>query len=536
LKRGIILEKGYVSIILHTHLPFVRHPDKNNIIEERWLFEAMHESYIPLIEVYDNLLKDNLDFKITMSITPTMMEMLEDEYLNAGFLKYLNKLIELSEKELIRTENNKNLQLLANFYYERFKIQLKTYQSYESNLMNAFRKFDKLGCLEVLCGPATHSILPLFDTLPEIINAQLSVGIQSYIRHMGHVPFGMWLPECAYSNNLDEILSKQGIKYFISESKAVIHGSPRPQYGTYTPIATPAGCSVFPRDIESSRLVWSNITGYPGDFNYREFYRDIGYELPIEYIKPYINQNGVRVDTGIKYHKITNKTENKEIYIREAALNTAKVHGEHFSTLKNIQIESILPLMDSPPIIVCPYDTELFGHWWYEGPEFLDAFIRKSLEDGNSYDLITPHEYLKSNHILQCSSPSPSSWGANADNSMWLNNDTQWIYKDLYECQLTMLKLINSNINTTDIQIRMLNQAARELLLAEASDWPFIIKSNTTVAFAIKTILTHIENFNKLCNNIENTTPDHLAWLTNLESINNIFPDIDYKIYSSRTT
>lgn len=526
------MDKGYVSIVLHTHLPYTRHPDVNDALEERWLLEAMHECYIPLIKIYDNLIQDKIDFKITMSITPPLMTMLEDEYLNSRFLDHINNLIELCEKEIARTKENKELNDLSIFYYERFRSQLEIYKSYDNNLMNAFRKFDKQGYLEIITCSATHAFLPLFTTNPETIKAQLITGIDSYTNTIGHKPQGIWLPECAYYYNIDYMLKQLGIKYFISENKAVLYSSPRPQYGTYTPISTPNGVCAFPRDMESSQQVWSNFTGYPGDYNYREFYKDIGYELPMEYIGSNINKSGIRIDTGIKYHKITGKTEDKHLYNRENAMNIARNHGEHFSHSRNEQINKIAPQMDRPPIIVCPYDTELFGHWWFEGPEFLDAFIRKSCEPGNSYTLTTPLEYLKENPNVQCSTPTPSSWGADGDYSVWLNPGNHWIYRDLHECQEAMIELANSHDNVGDLKARILNQASRELMLAESSDWPFIISHNTTVAYAIKRVNTHLDNFNKLYEAITSNLIDE-KFLANLEEINNIFPEIDYKIYKT---
>lgn len=524
------MTSGYVSIVLHSHMPFIRHPELEDALEERWLFEAMSECYIPLINVYDNLLKDNINFKITMSITPTLMTMLEDEYLNKRYLEYLNNSIELSEKEIIRTKNNKKLNELAEFYNERFNMLNSIYKSYDYNLMNAFRKFDKLGCLEIITCSATHGLLPLLMINPETVTAQIATGVQSYIDCIGHAPKGIWLPECAYTYSIDSILKEYGIQYFISENKAILNASPKPRYGTYTPIATPNGVCAFGRDMESSYQVWSDFMGYPGDFNYREFYRDIGYELPMEYVKPYINKDGIRLDTGIKYYKITGKTEDKEYYNRENAIKKVKEHADHFASCRYKQIDYISKHMDQPPIITCPYDTELYGHWWFEGPDFIEALIRKSAEEWTNYELTTPSQYLEKYSMVQCSSPSPCSWGENGDFSVWINSSNHWIYKELHKCAEAMIRLANTYSNPTDIQKRALNQAARELMLAESSDWPFIIKNNTTVEYATRRVNTHVERFNKLYEDITKNSID-IKYISYIENLDNIFKNINYEIY-----
>ncbi|KEI04302.1 glycoside hydrolase family 57 protein [Clostridium botulinum] len=526
------MKKGYVSIILHSHMPFVRHPELEDALEERWLFEAMSECYIPLINVYDNLIKDNVKFKITMSITPPLMAMLEDEYLNKRYLNYLEQSIELSEKEIIRTKNNDELNKLAHFYNERFNNILKIYKSYDERLMNAFRKFDKLGHLEILTCSATHALLPLLTINPETIKAQIATAVESYTKCVGHPPRGIWLPECAYTYDLDDVLKKYGIKYFISESTAVLNASSRPKYGTYTPIATPNGICAFGRDMESSRQVWSSFMGYPGDFNYREFYRDIGYEAPMEYIAPYINRGGIRIDTGIKYYKITGKTEDKIYYNRDMALKKVKDHAGHFADGRNAQLEFASGYMDTEPIIICPYDTELYGHWWFEGPDFINEFIRMSSEDWTKYQLITPGDYMEKHPIIQCSSPNPSSWGENSDYSVWLNHSNHWIYRELHKCEQAMIRLANTYKNPDKTIKRALNQAARELMLAESSDWPFIIKNNTTVEYAVKRVNSHIGRFNKIYEDISKNSID-IKWLSNIENLDNIFPNINYKVYAS---
>ncbi|MBE6069134.1 MAG: DUF1957 domain-containing protein [Clostridium lundense] len=526
------MKKGYVAMVLHSHMPFIRHPEIDDALEERWLFEAMSECYIPLIQGYDKLLDEGINFNITMSITPPLMAMLEDNYLNKKYEEYLTKSIELSEKEILRNKGNKELENLGLFYNQRFKGLLKTYKAYDKRLMNAFKKFDNLGVLEIITCSATHGLLPLLSINPETVKAQIYTGVKSYTDCIGHEPSGIWLPECAYSYNLDDVLKENGLKYFLVENTGILNASPKPLYGTYAPIVTPNGLCAFGRDLESSHQVWSNFIGYPGDPDYREFYKDIGYELPMEYIQPYLNKAGIRVDTGLKYHRITGATDNKEYYVPENALVKSKSHGGHFAHCKHHQIEKASSNMDIPPIITCPYDTELFGHWWFEGPDFIYEFLKRSSEDWTSYELTTPKKYLEKHTRVQCSSPSPSSWGEHGDYSVWINSSNDWIYKDLHEAAEKMIRLANSFKKPTALQKRALNEAARELVLAESSDWPFIIKNNTSVQYAVNRLNNHIERFNKLYEQITKNTID-IKYLDKIESIDNIFPNMDYSIYKS---
>lgn len=526
--------KGYVSLILHTHLPFVRHPEVKEALEERWLFEAMTECYLPLIQAFHRLLKDKVRFRITVSITPTLMTMLEDKYLNEKYFEYMLKTLELSELEIQRTFNlDDELRKTCLFYNRRYKELLQIYKEYDQNLMNAFRKFDKLGCIEILTCAATHGLLPLLMVNPEAARAQIGMGVKSYTEALGHPPLGIWLPECAFSYGIDSVLKEFGIKYFVSEGSGVLNAFPKPTCGTYAPIVTPEEVYVFPRDMESGHQVWSSTVGYPGDFNYREFYRDIGYDLPIEYIAPYINPQGIRIDTGFKYYRITGKTDNKEYYNRDKALEVVKKHAKHFSNSRNAQISIASVRMKKPPLITCPYDTELFGHWWFEGPDFIYEFIKISAEENNYYELVTPLDYLNKYPATQWSTPNPSSWGENGDFSVWLNSTNHWIYREVHCCEEDMIRLASTYIEASDLQERALNQAARELMLCEASDWAFIIKNNTTVNYAKNRVITHVERFNKLHEAIIREEIDE-KWLEEVERLDNIFPEIDYKIYRKK--
>lgn len=524
------MKYGYVSIVLHTHLPFIRNPYKNDTLEERWLFEAMHESYIPILQMFYRLYNDKIPFKITMSFSPTILTMLSDEYLNSRFENYLINLIILSEKEIERNSHNNELCTLSLFYHERFKQQLEFYYANDKNLINCFKFFYDMGFLELITSAATHAFLPLMTINKESLKAQIHTGIKTFEHFFGHTPPGFWLPECGYNYNLDYFLSSAGIKYFISENQGVLNASPKPIYGTFAPIATPNGIGVFPRDSDASREVWSSAEGYPGDSCYREFYRDIGHDLPMDYIKHYISQKGIRVDTGIKYHRITGRTEDKLLYERLPALTRAFEHGRHFAEARRNQVESLLQSMDIPPIIVCPYDTELFGHWWFEGPEFLEAFIRNASEYTQYYKLTTPYSYLQHYNTLQCSTPSPSSWGNNGDYSTWLNKSTHWIYIELYKCEVSLIDIIKDDNSYTPLQQRLLKQAIRELMLAQSSDWAFMISRNTTVAFAVEQINSHIYNFWRLFNGINQNIIEE-KWLNYIENMNNIFPSLDYNLY-----
>lgn len=524
--------KGYVAIVLHAHLPYVKHPDTDGFLEGNWLNEAITETYIPLLDVFNGLVEDGVEFRITVSLSPPLMEMLTDPLLQQRYVDYVNRLIDLCEKEVKRTVLNPELHSLALMYRERaYHVREVFENKYNRNLLSGFRRLHDVGAVELITSAATHGFLPLMDEVAQSVEAQISVGVSHFRRHFGFSPFGFWLPECGFYPGVDSALARHGIRYTFADTHGVLFASPRPKYGVYAPIYCQSGVAVFGRDPESSKQVWSADEGYPGDFDYRDFYRDIGFDLDYDYICPYL-RNGIRGHTGIKYHRITGKTDEKAIYNRQAALNKAALHAGNFMFNRERQLEFLASLLDRQPIVVAPYDAELFGHWWFEGPEWLDFLIRKSAYEQDIYRLVTPSDYLTSYSHNQVSTPTMSSWGFKGYCEVWLNETNDWIYRHLHRASRQMVELANRYPKAEGILRRALNQAARELLLAQSSDWAFIMKTGTMVDYAIRRTKNHVGRFAELFDQItqDRIDPDYLS---HLEWKDNIFPEIDYSIYAS---
>lgn len=526
--------QGFLSIILHAHLPYVRHPEHDSFFEENWLFEAMTECYLPLIGVLDRLESDNVDYRLTLSLSPTLISMLRDDLLQTRFLKYLHSRLELAEKEIIRTRKQPAYQKLARLYRRFFLNALDTYQNrYQGDLLAAFIKHQATGKLELITTAATHGFLPLLNVSETAVRNQINTGIATFKAATGSAPSGFWLPECGYYPGLETVLADAGIKYFFVDTHGVMDASEQPRNGVYAPLDCGNGVAAFARDPESSKQVWSAKEGYPGDSDYREYYSDIGFERELDYIAPYILDRETRINTGIKYHRVTGGNLPKEIYNPRQAKAKAYRHAQDFIDKRRGQIDRLGATMDRPPVIVAPYDAELFGHWWFEGTHWLECVLRLASEKISSIQLISCGEYLTQQPSLQAATPAASTWGDQGYSGYWINETNDWIYPLLHKAELDMEKLANDvkGLALTPLQIRALNQAARSILLAQASDWPFIMKSGTTIDYANKRITDHLARFNYLHDSIRKNRLNE-RYLTALEIMDNIFPDIDFRDYN----
>jgi 1,4-alpha-glucan branching enzyme len=527
------MPRGYWCPVLHAHLPYVRHPEYPHFMEEDWLFEAITETYVPLIRVLDGLLSDGVDYRLTMTLTPPLVSMLADPLLVSRFGRWLDALVDLAEKEVDRTSReDARFTPVARFYQDELGDVRRVFRDvYGSDLLRAFRKHRDAGKLEVITCGATHGFLPLMDAVPEAVRAQVRVAAEHHARHFGGPPEGMWLPECGYMPGHERFLAESGIRFSFLESHGLTDAHPRPRHGVLAPIMSPGGIVFFGRDMESSRQVWSSETGYPGDVDYREFYRDVGWELPLDYLGRVL-PDGIRKNVGLKYHRVTGKValHDKQPYVREWALGKAASHAGDFVSNRVKQVEHAAAHMDRPPIVVSPYDAELFGHWWFEGPQFLDFVFRKLHFDQDVIKPITPPQFLERHPDCDVAQPPMCTWGAKGYADVWLNPTNDWIYPHLDMAAERMVELARRFEAPGPLEARALGQAARELLLAQSSDWAFIMKTGTTVEYAKKRTRDHIARFTYLYRTLlEGGLEEPI--LREFEERDNIFPDLDYRIY-----
>ncbi|MGZ5051417.1 MAG: glycoside hydrolase family 57 protein [Methylobacter sp.] len=526
--------QGFLAIVLHAHLPYVHHPEHDSFFEENWLFEAITECYLPLIGMLDRLHADKVDYRLTLSLSPTLMAMLRDDLLQTRYLKYLLSRLELAEKEIALTRHQPDYQKLARLYRRLFKSALYTYQTcYQSDLLTAFKKHQATGKLELITTAATHGFLPLLNVSETAVRNQVNTGVAAFKTCLGNAPQGFWLPECGYYPRLEQVLDGAGINYFFVDSHGLLDASPKPQHGVYAPVNCGNGVAAFARDPESSHQVWSAAEGYPGDPDYREYYSDIGFQRELDYIAPYILDRTTRINTGIKYHRVTGGGEAKEIYNPKQAQAKARQHAQDFIDKRRQHIERLSADMDVPPIIVAPYDAELFGHWWFEGVYWLECVLRAAAKDDSSVRLNNCGDYLKQFPPKQVAEPAASTWGDQGYSSYWINESNDWIYPLLHKAEQDMEQLARDvhKLTLTPLQTRALNQAARSVLLAQASDWPFIMKSGTSVTYANKRVTDHVARFNYLHDSFRKNRINE-RYLAALEIMDNIFPDIDFRQYN----
>ncbi|MGC1321552.1 MAG: 1,4-alpha-glucan branching protein domain-containing protein [Candidatus Udaeobacter sp.] len=538
---------GHFALILHAHLPFVRHPEHEHFLEEEWLFEAITETYIPLLRMMQRLVDDSVPFKLTMSITPTLCAMLQDRLLCERYVRHLELLVDLAARERKRNRKHPQLCELAEFYVGLFsETRHRFVDEWKCDLLSVIRELRETGALEIIASAATHGLLPILQQQsPHAARAQVLIGRDVYVELFAGEPAGFWLPECGYAPGLESILGEANLRWFVVDAHGLLFGMPRPSRSIYAPCFTPAGPAAFARDPHASRQVWSAHEGYPGDPAYREFYRDIGFDLPMEHLGAIAR--GTRKFSGVKYHRITGRGDEKQLYDRPAAENAVAQHAIHFLQTTRDQIREIGEV-GFDPIIVVPFDAELFGHWWFEGPTFLEKFIRHVANEKNFW-LTSPSEYLAAHPTQQIVEPAASTWGENGHLAMWLDPSNAWIYPQLNAAAQTMIDLAKQASSVVGQRHRLpiaglageapalqftdsvLKQLARELLLAQSSDWAFLMKTGTAREYATQRTIDHLARFNRLHDQFVTNNLDE-EFLRDCEWRDNIFPNVNWRYYA----
>lgn len=550
---------GVFTLVLHSHIPFVRKAGAWPFGEE-WLYEGLMETYIPLLDILYDLKEKGVKTKWCISITPILLEQLNDRYLLNGFEQFMNKEIERAENDIKKfaTRKEPEYQRLAIFYKGLFlNVKRSYYERYQRDLINAFRKLQEDGCIEILASAATHGYLPLFER-DSSVYTQIKLGVEVYRKYFGRRARGFWLPECGYRPGyyfhdgkkryyrpgLDEFLISQGIEYFICDAHA-LEGMEtylaEKRIGPYGEIKAPkieyekkrrgksllpyflkSGCVVFSRNKETGLQVWSGEWGYPGDGNYREFHKK-------------------DADSGLQYWRIIDRKIDlglKEIYIPENTISRVNENADHFNHLVEDLLRNFNRETNRYGIVVSPYDTELFGHWWFEGITWLKCIAEKISQ--NPYiKQMTLSEYF--NYCLpeEVIELPESSWGNGGKHYVWYNPETEWFWRYIYESERLMEETAGKFSQSQGLLRGMLNQAARELLILQASDWPFLVTTQQAKEYGTQRFLLHYQRFRHLIDALQKgefENNEMINYLQEIEEIDNPFPEIDYRLFTRRTS
>jgi 1,4-alpha-glucan branching enzyme len=523
--------QSHLMVMLHGHLPFVHHPEHPHFLEEDWLFEGLADCYLPILQMFNGWEKDQVDASITMGLSPTLLSMWVNQTLQERAVRYLDARNSLTRRYLEGLSTDSEFRPAALAARDDAEEKLSLYESLERNPASAYANHHHQGRVELITCGATHGLLPVLLDAGSA-KAQVTHAINVHESTLGFRPRGIWLPECGVNPMALRALADANLHFTFCESRAVRLAEPPPQYAEYRPIFSPQGVCLFPRDPVAAKEVWSAEEGYPGDFSYREFYRDLGYDAEEKILDDAHRQGtGDRKNVGIKLHRITGAVNlgEKQAYDPHTAAKQILTHAAHFADRRIMQARSLAATLDVDPCIVTSFDAELFGHWWYEGPRFLDATIRhlaNRQHESGCPKVVSAVHYLQENHRHQMTEPAVSSWGDGGAFQVWVNEKNDWLWRCVHDARLRLKDILDHHAPRTELQQRAVKQACREVMLAQSSDWPFILTMGTQAGYALKRPVQHLSRAHQLMHAIEkdNLDPEHLR---RVETRDGIFPEVD---------
>jgi 1,4-alpha-glucan branching enzyme len=563
--------KGFLTFTLNAHLPYVvNHGTWPHGME--WLHEAAAETYLPLLRMLGRLERDRIRFRCNLNLSPTLLEQLTHPVFMAEFPNYLSrKVVAAREDEAFFLQfGEHHLAEISRLWQQFFSQALDEFQRVDRNIVQGFRHFNDIGLIDIITTAATHSYMPLLGT-DESVRAQIHTAVATHTRHFGKAPRGIWAPECGYRPSgpwhypagtldetatdfqrvgLDRVFAEAGLEFFFVDTH-LIEESSRISTADVSPSTAPAAKSdfrnvrqsfyhpysvggeqgrssvtVFARDPRTAVQVWSSDSGYPGDPFYLDFHKK-------------------RWPGGHRYWRVTDSRADisqKQIYDSAQAIERVKSHAAHFVQLV---CDTLHPGTNdqAPPVLNALFDAELFGHWWFEGPQWLEAIARILHEQDTGIELSGSAQYLDRFPPAGSIAMDEGSWGAGGSSQVWLNPETTWTYTHIYPAELYTREVCTGGAWRSSPQAkRIVQQLCRELLLLESSDWQFLITTGAARDYAEIRFQTHNDQFHEiqsLWQSFESQgslTPEQDSRLAEIERRDGIFPEIDPSLWATQKT
>ncbi len=569
---------GYFSFVLHSHLPWVLNhgiwPHGTN-----WVYEAAAETYIPIIRECNKLVKEGYKPYLSIDLSPVLCEMLIDKKFVEGFIDYCLKKIEGAKKDLKQFEemgyDPRQIQM-AKFWIEFYQRTLDyfTKDLNKDIIRYGFKPLQDQGYFDIITCAATHGYAPLLSK-ESSIHAQFNVASKAYQKLFGKPPHGTWLAECAYrpaykwkkpvgndKNEYDRpgvevFLSKNGLKYFFIDTALLLGGVSQGVYASRFPllkelwerfeaqykpseenfertpfqpylVSTDAKnpVAIFTRDENTGILVWSGEHGYPGCSVYLDFHKK-------HYSDPFGGGSGLR------YWKVTDAKADlgsKQIYnINDISSFLDQNAGHYKEAIKGV-LRKNQDKVGKTGILIAMYDCELFGHWWFEGPWFLERVVRYMAMDPE-IELTNCRRYLEQYPPNKVVSITEGSWGQGSSHYIWLNKDTSWTWEKIYEIEDLVEDLVTKYHTSKNENVkRLLTQLCRENLILQASDWQFLISTWSARDYAENRFGVHYENCKRLAQLVSKALTNELTeadwkYVSKLEESDNLFSDLDISCY-----
>ncbi len=521
-------------LIISAEQAYIRNIQEQNFdAQNEILFDAISYTYLPLLNMFSRLEEDSVPFKVGLVLDAPLCTLLTDPRVQKQYIDFLDKRIAFGNAELERNANNPEFFEQAQFCLNQLKKnRIDFVEVYQENLIEQFRLFAQKGFLEIIPTAATFAYLPHYADLPEALNAQIEAGLYACRSFFGETGEGFFLPYLGWSQKLDRVLRSYGINYTIVDTRAILFAEENNETGIFSPLRTKRSLVLFARDSSVPEHFVSE-NGFSKASSYRSQVRDVGFESNDSYLKEFLENSQVRIQTGFKYWANGSAGNEKKLYNPEEAKNQAKQDALTFYEEKNALLNKAHSFLNGKDaILTCVFPAELLGQTWYEGILWLEELIRLVANRGEM-ELSLCREHIQQQFSLPKITPYPCAASGSGYAEDLLDSSNNWTMRYVRKATERMIDLTERFPSETGLKSRLLNIAAREVLLAQSSEWAKMIHDGQLPVFASdefkKNILAFTTVFDSLASNTVST-----EWLTTMEKTHPIFPWINYHIFGRK--
>lgn len=527
------MKKKSFALHLLLHQGYFRDINNSESDKNQLLFYAISQTYLPLLNMFANLESDGINFKLGLTITPSLCTLLTDPVVQQSYIEWLDKLILLGEAEIKKHEGNPETQELAKEYLRTCKRNKRDFvETFNQDILSKFAYYAHKGNIELFASAATNCFLPHYIDLKEAIHAQVEAGLIAHKSFFNLAPEGFWLPNLGYTPGLEQILRSYGLNYAIIETHGLLFSTPPSKNGIFSPVRSENSFAFFGRDPYAEKEIMGD-EGYIHNEIYRNEENDIGFESDIEELTAILAQNKERVSTGYKYFSKASENIEKKQYDIEKARQQADKDAQDFLAKKIDLLHKAAELSEEDEVsLVATFDASLFGEKWFEGIDWLERFFRHASKQ-EEINIENCSDLAKNQFTLQVVQPYHSAASGFGYGEDLVDSSNEWMVRYVHKSTERMIDLAQRFTDDTGLKARALNLAAKEILLAQASDWPSMLHNKNYPDFAREAFSQNVSSFATVFESLgsNNTSTE---WLTNTERAHQIFPWINYRIFSKK--
>lgn len=527
--------KKNLALIIEANQGYIRNTDKNKNFsaQNNILFSAMTQTYIPLLNMMNRLRDEKISFKIGLVLCPAICESFSDEEIINQYIEHLDNLITLGKKEIARCKKNEYIDQAQSCLDHIEKTKTDFTEKYSSDLLSAFKSLAKDDYIELIPTAATYAYLPHYADFIEALNAQVETGLFSHKHFFGSAGEGFWIPHAAWDRNLEWVIRSYGVNYTILDARSILFAKKAPETGIFTPVRCRNSLVVFGKDPDIDEEIFGE-EGFCKNQCYRWQERDIGFDLPQKEIASFFGKNDARIETGFKYWAIADEDEENLVpYNKDEAAEQTVKDALSFYENKNERLEKACELLDGKDAsLVCVINARMLGQKWHEGIQWLENVIR-CIDSKKGFELAHCKDLIANQFELEKIEPYPCSSNGLGYGEDMLSNANSWMIRYTRKATERMIDLADRFPSESSLKERLLNMAAKQVLLAQSGNWQEMINEGNMPDFVEGQFKDEILSFTKVFDSLASNTVS-TEWLTGCEQKNKIFPWLNYRIFARK--